>query len=379
MVKYMKKQFLYKIFFVTAILTFGACNDPIFYTISLEEKILEPRIKGSPTNFVVFNGYMYVASGTELYKYEGTNPDTGRGIWDNSTISGVNSIFALAVTTDKLYALCAGSSGKGVLKVSDDGNIWSDAKGIENNIIINTIYAADKQLFIGAGKIGSYNILLYGGDSTRELKGPDNKMLNGAAYHDGFYYLSTNDLITEDGGGIYFIADGDLPSGKAELVAGSSNIPFVGIVNTYLGPNPVKAITRKGTVYTVTPVSISSTGTSMGNRLATGALAVWEGRLLLAGRQDMLGTSISSSYTNGYLELTINTGGETTGDFAEPGADDPSTVNKGDNGRYRSTIGKYPVNHIFQAEDGTLFVSTQKNGVWSYRSRNGDWNWNAED
>jgi len=377
----MKKQFLKIIFFTAVILAFGACNDPIFYNISMEEKILEPRIKGSPTNFIEFNDDMYVASGTKVYWYK-SNAETGRGNWYERAIPAISNILALAATTDKLYALCAESSGKRVLKVSDNGNVWDNAQGLKlkRDETINVIYAASDQLFIGAGNIGSYVIYLYDGDSTI-LANTKDEMLNGAAYHDGFYYLSAKNLITNDAGGIYVIAEGDLFSGTAATVGNGS---FVGIINTNLGSNPVKAINRDGAVFNVTSDSISSTGIKMdSSRLATGALALWEKNgnlLLLAGRQDVLGTTVTSGYSHGYLEVGLNENGDITGSFVEPGNNDISTVNNGDNGRYRSTIGRYHVNYIFQAGDGTLFASTQKNGVWSYRIRsNGEVLWNTED
>ena len=73
--------------------------------------------------------------------------------------------------------------------------------------------------------------------------------------------------------------------------------------------------------------------------------------------------------------------GTIIGNYTEPGINALSTVNTGDNEHYKSSIGKYPVNHIFQANDGILFASTQKNGVFSYRQRgrNNDWQWNAEE
>jgi len=381
----MKKQFLYKIFFAVVILTFGACNDPIFYTISLEEEMLEPLIKGSPTNFVEFKGSntsynMYVASGDILYRYEGTV--NGKGKWKDDIKPGGGNIFALAATTDKLYALCGGTSNKKVLKVSGDGEIWSDVEELlKSNVVINTIYAVNNQLFIGAGSIGNYSIL-NGNDFTTTLAETDNKMLNGVAYHNGIYYFSTKDLITENGGGIYIINGGDLFSQESASTLG--NGAFVGIINIGIGADPVKAINRDGNMFNVTSGGISPIiGTSMGERLATGGLGVWKNdkgeRLLLAGRQDTLGTSISSGYTHGYLEAVIDSSGN-IGDFDEPGRKEPSTVNYGDNERYGSTIKNHPVNHIFQASvDDILFASTQKNGVWSYRDRKNGWSWNAED
>ena len=378
MVKFMKKQFLYKIFFAAVILVFAACKDPVYFNISEEEKMLDPLIEGSPTNFVEFKDYMYVASGMELYRYEGTNPTTGRGNWKESRPGG--KIFTLAVTNNNFYALCLdSSSGKKTIKVFNESNgSWIDFNGYDDDHKIQEIAAAGDQLFVQAGDYGSYYILSSNNHKIIETAGYN--MLNGAAYNSGYYFLSAKDQFIESGGNIYRIAEGNLSSGKAEN-AGSG--PFVGIVNIGFGSNPVKAINRDGRIFNVTSESISSTGTSMGNRLATGALAVWKkdgNLLLLAGRQDVLGTTVTSGYSYGYMEVGLTGNGDITGSLVEPGINSISSVIQGDNGRYRSTIGRYPVNHIFQASDGTLFASTQTNGIYSYRDRkNIGLCWNAEE
>ncbi|MDR1839939.1 MAG: hypothetical protein LBQ93_10205 [Treponema sp.] len=369
----MKKQFLYKIFFFTVILSFAACKDPIYFNISQEEKMLEPIIKGSPTDFVLFNSEIYVVSGRELYKYDGTNPTTGRGTWREITTVG-GKIFALAATNTNLYAVCI-VSDKRVLKVSADGISWSNDANYEGQTI-NTIYSANNQLFIGAGVYGSYYILC---GTNRILDNARNNMLNGVAHLSGEYFLSVKDLYSEDGGGIYKTTTPT--SGTATLV---SSGPFMGIISAN---GSVKAITRDGTICNVTPNF--SRGPSIGDHLATGALAVWkEGSnyLLLAGRQNKLGTNVTSGYSHGYMEIGIDVSGNITGSFVEPGNSNITTVknrnndNDYGNGHYKATIGQYPVNGLFQASDSTLFASTQQNGVWSYRDRKDiGWSWNAED
>jgi len=385
MVKFMKKRFLYKIFFIAVIFLFAGCKDPVYYNISQEEEMLEPLIKGSPTNFVEFKGSntgynMYVASGDTLYRYDGTNSNTGKGNWRESRPGG--EIFTLATTSTYLYALCKESSGKFVIKRSTTGNsnTWSN-EDYEDHVI-NTIYTANDQLFIGAGsQIGLYYII-HGNSNKIIVDDAGNNMLNGAAYYDGYYFLTAKDLVTENGGDIYKIAASNLSTGKAVSARTGS---FVGIIDTKLGSNPIKAINRSGNVFNVTSGEISPIGgTSMGERLATGGLAVWKDKdgnlLFLAGRQDMIGKTVSSGYSYGYVEVRINTNGEISGGFTEPGLSNISTVQNGDNGRYRSTVGRYPVNHISQASDGILFASTQVNGVYSYRDRrNIGLCWNAEE
>ena len=367
----MKKQFLYKIFFFTVILAFAACKDPVYFNISQEEKMLEPLIKGSPTNFVSFNGHIYVASGFELYRYDGTNPATGRGNWRESRPGG--KILTLAVTSNNFYALSM-DSGKKTIKVFNESNgRWNDSNEYGGHEI-QEIAAAGNQLFVEAGQYGSYYILC---GNKKIVENAGNNMLNGAAYFSANYFLSAKDQLTENGGCIYTIAGATLTLTRVD------NGSFMGIVNIGFGSNPVKAINREGRIYNVTSGSISQTGTSMGNRLATGALAVWEkdgSRLLLAGRQDILGTSTTSGYSHGYMEVGINANGDITGSFVEPGLNSISSVKDGNNGHYKATIGRYPVNQLFQASDGTLFASTQTNGVFSYRERrNIGWSWNAEE
>jgi len=359
----MKKLILF--FFLTlAVLLFVTCNDPIFYIISLEEKILKPKIQGSPTNFVVFDGKMYVASGDSLYRYNGTDPGhNGRGLWDEIIPGG--RILSLAETSINLFILCE-ESGKNVIKKCLVGSTnWSNVNlGVDN---IQSIFSTNDQLFIGAGDFGSFIILNAdnNGNNSKELVDARRKILNGAAYNKstGIYYLSTKDMRHEVDGSIY---SSDLT--EAGTIAIRNDTPFVGIIN--INSNSIAAIDNNGVLYSIPSLSEIA---KFDGHLATGALAIWENKLLLAGRQNKLESSVNSGYTYGYLELEIG-----KSEFREPGKNTPSTIIDGENGRYISTIGKCPVNHIFQAPDGVLFASTQKNGVWSYRQREDVWHWNAE-
>jgi hypothetical protein len=376
MVKLMKKLILY-VFLASAFL-FVTCDDPVFYNISQEEKLLEPKIQGSPTNFAFFNGNMYVASGQHLYKYNGTHPShSDRGVWNEITPSSGGRIFELASTNNYLYVLFKEESSRGVLGTFD-GIIWDELPGsaIHN---IRSIHSIDNKLFIGAGeKIDALYILYYDyvGKELRKLRDTGSNLLNGAAYADGIYYLSTKDLVHTAGGDIYHSSD--LNSENSAAPSGH-NKPFLGIIN--FNENTIYAIDQDGRLYNV--LNYNDGGfANMGSYPATGALSVWENedgkRLLLAGRKDIMSASTTSGYTYGYLELNGNI-------FNEPGLNDISTVNYGENGKYRSTIGKYPVSHIIQfptpeSINGKrlIFASTQKNGVWSYRERDGNWYWNAE-
>jgi hypothetical protein len=367
----MKKQILKKIFFAFFILTLGSCRDPIFFTISQEEKQLEPLIKGSPTNFVEFNNKMYVGSGKTLYRYDGQYPNNpARGNWTLSTPGG--NIRQLAETGSKMYALC-GEPGNFILKESSDGSNWSNVA--HAGITVQAIYSANDKLFVGTGQIGALSIYYYDGTFTN-LAYTQDKLLNGAAHDGTTYYLSVKSLSTELGGGIY--TSGSTPAQtNTSLIGNSNNIPFMGVIKLGTSSNIVAISRKEGVLYTVTSSGVTNTNRKLGTRkLATGALLVFNDNLLLAGRQDEMLNSIN--YEHGYRELVLSSGSITGTDFLDPGTHSPSTV---DNyATYRSTLEKNPVKHLFKAsyDDKTLFASTYTNGVWSYRLRDGRWQWNSE-
>jgi len=352
-----------------AILPLVTCSDPIFYAVSREIAQREPLIKGSPTNFVefddnIFDGAMYVASGKNIWKYK-------NGSWSSH---GQNRWIAQLAATEKfLYALCDDNS---VIRfdpsLSPSYSVISNAK---------SIFAAKDVLFFSNNEGNdSYSISYRDDSGATGVIATGVSMLKGAAY-DGVdtYYLSTN------GSGTFCINENSLD--LAERINNDTN--FIGIISldTSSTPHTVVGITRNGNLHRITSSGISSI-TGFDDRLANGALALWRKdknnslypALLLAGRQDRLTYTADSGYTYGYQELVLDeTTGEISGSsFNEPGKASPSTVGS-DNESYMSSLGKNPVNHIFQAKDGVLFASTQKNGVWSYRERDGLWQWNAED
>jgi hypothetical protein len=363
---YMKKNILVKIFLTLVVLTLISCRDPIFYNIAQEEKQLDPLIKGSPSNFVNFNGRMYVVSGTTLYRYNGTySGNPARGDWTSSTPGG--NIRQLAATSTAMYALC-GDAGRNILKAYN-GSGWSNVP-VPPEISVQSIYAVNDQLFIGAGSYGAYSIF----DSDyNKLLDTQNRLLNGTAWDGANYYLIAKDF--------------DTPNGSTYGITGvtsytiNNSIPFMGIIN--LG-NAIAAISRDGILYYVKSSGISSTGHRLrGNnrdKLATGALAIWtdpatSGKLLLVGRNDEKINSVN--YLYGYQELELASGEIMSGAaFRDPGLHSLTTVDN--NATYKSNMEKNPVNSLFQADDGILFASTQNKGVWSYRFRVDKWLWNAE-
>jgi len=372
----MKKQIILRISLTFIILTICSCKqDPIFKTISEEEKQLDPHIEGSPTNFVSFKGHMYVGSGTTLYKYKGTkDKDRGIGNWEDISFDGNSgNILQLAETGNTMYALC-GKSGKNVIKRSYNDSTWRD---IPAEISVQRIYAVNDQVFIGAGTLNSFTIYRLDGDDFTLLIGTQNRLLNGAAFDGTNYYLIAKDMDTETGS-TYKIDSG----GTTELI--NSSIPFMGILN--LG-SVIVAISRDGILYNITHDNKFPKGPRLnggGNdKLATGALAVWtkpntSEKLLLAGRQDDMKFNVN--YLQGYQELELDSSGNIIGTtFLDPGLHSLSTVEN--NASYKSNMEKNPVNHLYQDPNNSehiLFASTQTKGVWSYRLRDGRWQWNAE-
>ena len=395
-----KSVLIYCLFIFTVVFIVAACNDPIFYTIYQEVEPIDPRIKGAPSNLVVFNKAMYVASGSVIHRYNGPRD------WDDDTIDSPGGrILQIASTKAKdesdkefLYALCFYDRSSRVEFVlwQYDGDDW-EALGGETDSYdsIQHIFPAGDVLFIGAENnvdSNTYTVLYVDKDE------PDVKMaikklnitgeISGASYDGTNYYISTR------GSGVFKI---DPALEEATLIKDNNgndvSVNFVGMINLGNSGNTIALITRTGAIYTIKDSVFSKEGNiSFGGRLASGSLAIWEDRddpsrkLLLAGRQDMLDYTVDSGYTYGYLELELDANGIKSGsDFNEPGIKDITTINVVDGyERYKSTIGKYPVNFILQTppeidSNRILFASTQKNGVWSYRQRSGGYQWNAEE
>jgi len=399
----MRKNFINKsLFFLALTFILCSCNrDPVFFNISEEVKLLDPQIKGVPTNFVIYDGRMYVASGNNLFVYK---KGTDQMYWDKEAQPGGN-ILQIAATGSYLYALCStdqNNNGKTVIKRFDkDNSSWHKTDGIIENLSkVHNIFAAGDKLFITATASTStsnnisYTILYIDNSGTvnelitTDTDRNDTGELNGAAFDEESYFLSTKDR------GVYKIDDmseGALLIKYKDTDGNDVNVNFSGIINLQDEVNTILLIARNGDVYTVKDIITKVENVSMeGNFRATGALAIWKendqpscNRLLLAGRQDSLRYS-DSGYTYGYLELELDINGiKSDKNFIEPGREPLSTVRQGENGHYKNTIGKYPVNYLLQVpsyidSEMILFASTQKNGVWSYRDRNGIFQWNAE-
>jgi len=202
------------------VLAVSCRKDPIFHFISTETAPVPPRIEGSPTNMVVFQrtyqylsdpddpastttetaNLLFVASG-RLHWYGGPDPQSPG--WDRNY--GIpqpgGRIISLAVTEDRLYALCLnGSSLHTTLRyIGQSGDKWETVNTTHHYSLIQSIYSAysdgdtaSSQLFVGACRGDAYALLYVdkGSNTLKTLK-EDTGMLSGAAYRDNTYYLCT--------------------------------------------------------------------------------------------------------------------------------------------------------------------------------------------
>jgi len=384
----------YILILITVLFSFTTCNDPIFNMIARETKIEEPLIKGSPTNFVLFTEIdeedeniktekMFVASGRNLWSYNDGN-------WSSEKLD--MHIIQIAATDNFLYVLCYKDTDKAVVRElrrrgASEKN-WTtlefDTGGFNN---LHSIYSAGQLVYIGSQGSQKDNAdkfaIISINDTGTSVKVTDDgdALLIGAAYN-GIPFLLTRTGILVDG-----------------TMRTMDNPNFMGIIA--LPDNTVVAINRNGNLYEVssTGINTEALATFNDNRRTTGAMAIWEDKddpskqLLLVGRGDTSYSTISG-YTHGYVELLIDeTGNIGSNIYREPGPYDkdidktnfPTTIHTtvDDRKQYYSSLGTNPVNFIFQipetvAPEKILFAATQRNGVWSFRDRDGVPQWNTE-
>ena len=433
------KTFLYKIIFLAIMITIAvSCSDDIYYKIYDEPPLIPPMIKGSPTNFVVFNSEMYVAAGKNLYIYNETDKS-----WKKKTIKFEDTsynITQLARTDTRVYALCFIDKDASVVRKI----LWSDAAKIaadnweeipkfntaaaEKYSIAQSIYSADNKLYIGAQfsgdsskeseKLNEYAVHVLDSNHNTEapvFSGENYAILYGAVYDGATTYICTSN-------GIFARALNDNSAGAnpMEVVKVKSEVNnFIGIIS--LPDGSVAAINRGGTLYKIENLTETVCGSencdnkedlgsdkttcpdcggdvvevkitktkkivSLPNeRWASGAIALWKdinnssNQLLLVGRQDREYTT-TTGYTYGYMELELDSSGSIpeTSVFQEPGVGNITTVHN--NTRYASSLGILPINHMYQSKvNGILFASTHQSGVWSYKERNKEFLWNSEE
>jgi len=374
------KRILKILIIFSIVFLIGSCSDPIFYTVFRETPILKPYIDGSPTNFAVFNNSLYVASGKKIFVYKDSWSE-----WKKLS----DRIGALAATTSSLYALYfENDSGNGrILNLNLNRTL--------NLSNVQSIHAIEDVLFVSvrtsANNASTVSYIVYYKKDTDTdytgnigLKKTDSSLLGVASIGNNYYLCTIS--------GIYRV---DHTFGPSALIQ-EPNGEFTGMIN--LNDNYAVAIARDGKIYeiyerddagTITTIINKINSDFSNNRESTGALAVWyrnpddsNPTLLLAGRKE-ISFSTSSGYTNGYVEITLDTstGAISGSSFNEPGSNSPSSID--DNDRYLSSLGKEIVNHIIQTPASIdpkmrLLASTQQNGVWSYRDRGEGLRWNSE-
>jgi len=366
----MKKFLLNVLIFFPVVFLCVSCNDSIFYKVSEESPLRDPLIGGSPTNFVVFNSKMYVASGKQIWEYDSNG-------WRKYTkLEGF--VGSLAATTSSLYAVYLKGTGNvgGIVDCTTSTSV-TELSDISN---VQSIYAVGSVLFacVMDGK-DTYKIYYDTGSgfSTSPISDTKGGVLRGVASDSANYYLCTEK-------GIYSIGKSSLSS-SASLVDNSNKI-FKGIIQW--GTSSIAAISEDGGLYKVESSGVEKKVSIPDSRWATGALAIYKKDstyLLLVGRREKNNSSTNSGYTNGYVEIDIDdTNGITGSSFKEPGKNSSSSSIE-NNDRYTSSLGIKIVKHIIQTPSDidsnmTLFASTQKDGVWSYLDH-GDGEgviWNAE-
>jgi len=283
MVKFMRKHNIIILFLFALVILLCACNDPVFFAISQEVKPVDPLIKGNPTNFVVYNGHVYVASGNTIHVYNGQT-DTDKPYWSKETRPGGN-ILQITSTDNYLYALCTtdrNNDGKTVIKRLSSDSSWSVMSGVADSYEkIHNIYKAGDILFLYAtASSTNYSIfytILYidASDTLNVLTIQDPELQNdtgeiiGAAFNGSSYFLATKNK------GVYKI---DNINSGAYLI--ESKINFTGIINLEDVNNTIFLIARNGDAYTVYDSIVRIENVSMG-KMSTGALAIPEGRIPL--------------------------------------------------------------------------------------------------
>ena len=344
---------------------------------------MEPRIRGTPTNIVGFNGKVYVThrGNRTVHCYGGSE-------WQSLQGPDNKIIWELAATSGGLYALVSGAyevDDHDVYRMNSSGE-WTalkmdDSAGDYRNI--QTIYGAGSALFVGARRGNSLDYAVFSaGDGSANLT-PLTKdaasrespfgLLRGAAF-DGSYYLAISGEPGMTRG--IFLADSSAGLGD-EPEPGTENQNVVGII-ALQGGIAAAAKTGGGAGHLLIKTA-QGFQTYTGYANFTGAMSLWEkadapDALLLLGIQ---GNSIND---HGYRELVLPgknlPGGKP--ELRNPGGTNSSTENYD---KYSASLGTHPVQSIFQvrgadsgADESLVFAATSKDGLWSYR----DGRWTAE-
>jgi hypothetical protein len=333
----------------------ASCNQaPIFYYISNEYEPKDPLISGGPTKILEFQGLPHVSNG-RLYQYEAgswqqlPDPDQSRSVKD------------IAVTTDYLYTLSiSGTDSSAELRRKGAGGweTWT-ARGP-----IQAVYGAGDTLFAGMNNVLYYVNAAGGLAELRDFG--SNGELQGAVFFDGKYYIATT------GRGIYAVDQPYDLNDETEPLRTSLDAGQISGLFKIEAPagSAVIAVSGNGKLWWAQTDNNKIIG-EYGDMVFSGAAAVWNNELLLLGiRQG------SAYYTYGYRELPLDAviAGNSPS-LLTPGEGTGRNSSVGNYAKYSTSLGKHVINSLYQAQDGVLFASTQKNGLWSYRNDE----WNAEE
>jgi len=349
-----------------------------------------------PDSDVIRVPILYVASGwIHWYAKSAVSDIPQWDLWEYGIPQPIGKIITLAVAGERLYALCRiGNREDTILQyIGRRDYYWTSVQGGYSSI--QSIYADDSedpQLFASAlvnpltiGSVAYALLYLDNTDNTLKPLKVGTAMLTGAVCRDKIYYLCTL------GGGIFQIPK-DTLNNAAVTQLGNVDLMFMSMIKLKDASSTIIAVDRSGILYEVqdndlSPMYYNNTvNVIITGRLSMSALALWENtnrnmKKLVIGIQDGL---YSTSYTNGYVEFDLTPDGSF--DKSSPRRESYSLQTVDDPYRYITSLGKHPVNHLFQAPkeidpDMTFFASTQTAGLWSYRNRlyNGGWQWNAEE
>jgi len=412
-VRMMKIYLLKLMTLFLVVFSLDSCQDPIFYTVAQETTLVKPLIDGSPSNSALFKNLIYVASGKNIFVFSEKKKNDEIKVKWSEFVRSDNYIVSLAATGNSLYSIII-NKGNGKIRryfninitvdEDDDSKVNSyEYEDFDLEYNFQSIYTFGNVLFASARNNDMTYTIFYKKEGANFIEIPpikipleDSKtkpldcMLNGLASDNKYYYFSTSS-------GVFYVEIGNIDSSSAlplkdeedKIITG-----FTGIIN--LNDNYVAAITKNGVLYEIKEAEITQKVSFKDNRNSTGALFIWKDKkdptksLLLVGRDEYYYSTISR-YTNGYVEIELDAEGRIKGEvFKEPGSkekriDEPTTIDKDKYDQYVSSLGKKIINHFIQAPSDldsnmTLFASTQKNGVWSYRDH-GDGEgvtWNAE-
>jgi hypothetical protein len=364
---------------------FAACTqEPLFWYIYGEYPPIDPKIGGAPTEIVDTGTALYVANRNSLWKYDYNETKWG------SIDKPPGTIKAIAATPNTvppaLYVLIEGGT---IHKSTDNGANWDPGTSISG---AQQIFGAHDRLFAGNGSA------VYEYPSTTPISGAGG-LLRGAAWDGTTYYICTVKMWDTENTGIFTVST---TTTATKVYPSSGNASVKGII---AAGSTVIAVNSEGQVIYKDSAASTNSFASPGiinpsSVKFTGGMALWKWtdassvihQKILLGLQDGSGT-----FSYGYRELDLDGSGNvnssgvfvpgtttTTNNTARTTSIDPGS-------KETSAIGKYPVTALYVIPsppgpnsgdaDGrpVIVASTLQDGLWSYRARRGDPQWNGED